>query len=275
MTYAAPVSPAPSPFDTVDVSLWDELPLWSAMAGLLLLDHVPMSARRVLDLGSGTGFPAIELAERLGPGARVTGLDPWKPAVERSGAKRRSWSVRNVDLVRGDAAVIPFRDGSFDLVTSNLGVNNFADPDAAFDECRRVLAPGGALALCTNTSGHMAELYEVYAEVLADDAAARARLAAHIEHRGTPPSIRARIERHGMQVVDEQTRRATFRFHDGAAILGHHFMQLGFIPQWREVAGEDRADERMEALRAAIDRRATTAGEFRLTVPFLLLLARR
>lgn len=272
------MSPIPSPFDpesAVDVSLWDELPLWSAMAGLLLLDHVPMDARRVLDLGSGTGFPALELAERLGRGARVTGLDPWAPAMRRLATKRAAWSVTNLDLIRGDAAVIPFRDGAFDLVTSNLGINNFADPDAVLAECRRVLAPGGALMLCTNMSGHMAELYEVYAEVLADDPAARERLAAHVEHRGTPQSIGARLERHGLKVADPQVRRATFRFRDGAAILGHHFIQLGFIPQWREVAGEDRADERMEALRIALDQRAKDAGEIRLTVPFLTLLARR
>ena len=269
------MSSAPSPFDEVDVSLWDELPLWSAMAGLLLLDHVPLDARRVLDLGSGAGFPALELAERLGAGARVTGLDPWAPAVRRSASKRASWSVTNLDLVRGDAAALPFRDGAFDLLTSNLGVNNFADPDTALEECRRVLAPGGALALCTNRAGHFAEIYEVYAEVLAGDAAARERLAAHIEHRGTPATLRARLQRHGLRVTEEHERSATFRFRDAGAILGHHFFRLGFIPGWHEVAGEGRAEERMEALRTALDRRAREAGEIRFTVPFLLLLARR
>jgi trans-aconitate methyltransferase len=51
------------------------------MAGLLLLEHVPMSARRVLDLGCGPGFPTFELAERLGGSARVVGVDPWSAAL--------------------------------------------------------------------------------------------------------------------------------------------------------------------------------------------------
>jgi SAM-dependent methyltransferase len=54
------------------VSAYDELPLWSAMTGLLLLEHVELkSDARVLDVGCGTGFPLIELAERLGPASRV------------------------------------------------------------------------------------------------------------------------------------------------------------------------------------------------------------
>jgi ubiquinone/menaquinone biosynthesis C-methylase UbiE len=245
------------------------------MAGLLLLDHVPLDVRRVLDIGSGTGFPALEIAERLGPDARVAGLDPWTPAMARAGAKRASWSVPNADLVRGDAAVMPFREGAFDLVVSNLGVNNFSDPDRVLDECRRVLAAGGALALSTNRSGHMKELYEVYAGVLAGDDAALGRLESHIDHRGTVESLVARLERHGFRVVERHERTATFRFRSGAAILGHHFLRLGFIPGWHEVAGEDRVEERMEALRAALDRHAEAHGEIRLTVPFLMLLARR
>ena len=57
--------------DATVVSAYDELPLWSAMAGLLLLEHVPLRPDMVvLDIGCGTGFPALELAERLGRGAK-------------------------------------------------------------------------------------------------------------------------------------------------------------------------------------------------------------
>ena len=50
------------------IATYDELPLWSAMFGLLLLEHVPLeNVHLALDVGCGTGFPLIELAERLGP----------------------------------------------------------------------------------------------------------------------------------------------------------------------------------------------------------------
>ena len=70
------------------VGTYDELPLWSAMFGLLLLDHVPLKdVRLALDVGCGTGFPLIELAERLGPTGHVHGIDPWSAALGRAREK--------------------------------------------------------------------------------------------------------------------------------------------------------------------------------------------
>src|SRR5258707_4362698 len=58
------------------LSAYDELPLWSAMFGLLLLEEVPLAkTTNVLDVGCRTGFPLIELAERLGARVQVHCLD--------------------------------------------------------------------------------------------------------------------------------------------------------------------------------------------------------
>jgi ubiquinone/menaquinone biosynthesis C-methylase UbiE len=60
------------------IGVYDEVALWSAMFGLLLLDEVPLTnVTNALDVGCGTGFPLIELAERLGDRAHVHGIDPW------------------------------------------------------------------------------------------------------------------------------------------------------------------------------------------------------
>jgi ubiquinone/menaquinone biosynthesis C-methylase UbiE len=70
------------------IMAYDELPLWSAMFGLLLLDEVPITGVKVaLDVGRGTGFPLIELAERFGPATQVHGLDPWAAALTRAAEK--------------------------------------------------------------------------------------------------------------------------------------------------------------------------------------------
>lgn len=261
------------PANPTHVALLDELSLWSAQAGSLLLDVVPMTARRVLDLGCGTGFPLFELAERLGPGATVTGLDPWRTALVRARAKREAWPVPQAALACGDGASMPFRGGAFDLVVSNLGVNNFADPGSAFAECRRVLSPGGALALSTNLVGHFAELYQALAGMLerAGDDAALKRLAAHVAHRATVPALRESLERHGFRVESVCERETTWRFRDGTALLSHHFMRLGFIPAWREVMGGPGAS--LESLRAALDAHAGEKG-LSLTVPLAALVAR-
>jgi arsenite methyltransferase len=70
------------------VSAYDELPLWSSMFGQLLLEHVPLERiGAALDVGCGTGFPLIELAERLGPDVEVHGVDPWGAALRRAAKK--------------------------------------------------------------------------------------------------------------------------------------------------------------------------------------------
>jgi SAM-dependent methyltransferase len=266
------------PFDLArdeHVALYDELPLWSALAGQLLLEHVPLDAPRVLDLGCGTGFPLFELAERLGSGARVVGVDPWAAALRRARDKRAAWPVANAALVRGDGARLPVRDGVFDLVVSNLGVNNFAAPAAAFAECRRVLAPRGRLALSTNLVGQFAALYAAFERVLASaaDAAALERLHTHVAHRATIAGLSGALERGGFEITAVHERTVPWRFANGAAVMSHHFVRLGFLPAWREVAG-DRADTRLAALAAELDVAAGPSG-LALDVPLAVVIARR
>jgi ubiquinone/menaquinone biosynthesis C-methylase UbiE len=257
------------------VALFDELPLWSALAGQLLLEHVPLHARRVLDVGTGTGFPLFEIVERLAPGAHGVGIDPWRTALERAHAKHTRWPVDAASLVQGSASVLPFRNGAFDLIVSNLGVNNLADRTTAYAECYRVLAPGGTLALSSNLVGHFAAFYEVLEEVLTRhaDAAALERLREHIAHRATVAGLRAELETAGFTVRAVHERTVPWRFGSGHALLTHHFMRLGFVDAWREVAG-DPAGDRLAQVADALDRAHGPAG-FTLDVPLAVILASR
>src|SRR3954467_3063810 len=154
------------------IAAYDEVALWSAMFGLLLLEEVPLAnVTMALDVGCGTGFPLIELAERLGDRAQVHGMAPWSGGLKRAAEKIASRGTPNVTLHEGSATLMPFADATFDLIVSNLGVNNFEDRAAAIHECRRVAKPGATLALTTNLQGHMREFYDVFADVLRDDAA--------------------------------------------------------------------------------------------------------
>ncbi|GGF03735.1 hypothetical protein GCM10011611_06490 [Aliidongia dinghuensis] len=260
--------------DPAVVDAYDELPLWSALAGQLLLRHVPLAPRLVaLDLGSGTGFPATELAERLGPGSMVCGLDPWAEALGRARRKARIRGVAQVTFVRGDGAALPFADGSFDLIVSNLGVNNFADPAAALVECRRVARTGARLALTTNLQGHMAEFYRIFRSVL-DSAEAQRALDRHIAHRSTLDRLHGLLKAAGFEIVRTAEETAMLRFADGAALLRHSFIRLGFLPDWRDlVAAEDRPAV-FRRLATALDAHAAAAGSLDLTVPLAYVEAR-
>ncbi len=105
----------------------------------LTVEAVVQPGHRVLDACCGTGDLAIA-AER--EGGIVTGLDFSPGMLER--ARRKSDTVT---WVEGDLLALPFDDHSFDAATVGFGVRNVSDLDAALVELRRVLRPGGRLAI--------------------------------------------------------------------------------------------------------------------------------
>ena len=97
---------------------------------------------RVLDVACGTGAVARVAAARVGEGGRVAGLDVNRGmlAVARSQALARGVSI---GWYEGSALALPFEDGEFGVVLSQLGLQFFADRAAALREMRRVLTPVG------------------------------------------------------------------------------------------------------------------------------------
>jgi demethylmenaquinone methyltransferase / 2-methoxy-6-polyprenyl-1,4-benzoquinol methylase len=115
---------------------------------------------RVLDACCGTGDLALAAAAK---GGRVAGLDFSERMLER--ARRKSPAV---DWVRGDLLELPFAEGSFDAATIGFGARNVLDLDRALSELRRVLRPGGRLAILeiTRPSGVLAPFYRLWFDTL-------------------------------------------------------------------------------------------------------------
>jgi malonyl-CoA O-methyltransferase len=115
----------------------------------------------VLDLGSGTGRVTREL-KRHYPRARVVALDIAPGMLREARRHQRPW--RRFDRVCGDALRLPLRDGSVDLVLSNLMLQ-WCDPlAAALSETRRVLTSGGFLCFSTFGPDTLHELRRAWAE---------------------------------------------------------------------------------------------------------------
>ena len=112
------------------------------LAGML----APKTAERVLDIGSGLGGPARYLAQVHG--CRVTGIDLTAEFVTTAAdLTRRAHLGDRVAFQQASALDLPFPDASFDLAWSQNVAMNIADRARYYAEMRRVLKPGGRLAI--------------------------------------------------------------------------------------------------------------------------------
>lgn len=104
----------------------------------------------VLDIACGPGNFTREFAKAVGPDGLAVGIDASRTMLERGGEELRRAHASNLTLIRGDATALPFRDASFDATCCFAALHLFPDPFAALDEMRRVLKPGGRIALMTS-----------------------------------------------------------------------------------------------------------------------------
>jgi ubiquinone/menaquinone biosynthesis C-methylase UbiE len=114
-------------------------------AAAFLLPHLepPMS---ILDLGCGPGSITVGLARYVAPG-RVVGVDSAPEALEHARAHAAEQRMDSVEFVDADVYMLPFDAGSFDVVYAHQVLQHLADPVEALVEARRVLRPGGYLAV--------------------------------------------------------------------------------------------------------------------------------
>jgi demethylmenaquinone methyltransferase/2-methoxy-6-polyprenyl-1,4-benzoquinol methylase len=112
---------------------------------------------RVLDAACGTGDLAI--ADLKAGGGKVTGLDFSEKMLERARAKHTA-----IEWIQGDMLALPFADETFDAATVGFGVRNVEDLALGLRELRRVLRPGGRLAILeiTQPRGALRPFYSLW-----------------------------------------------------------------------------------------------------------------
>lgn len=259
-------------------SALDELSFWAARFGQLLFNHVEFKrGASILDVGFGTGFPLFELAHSFGPDCRVTGLDIWRGGIMRARLKRAVYGLPNLSIVEGDGGRQPFRDEAFDMIVSNLGINNFERPAQVLAECFRVSRPRSRLLLTTNLKGHYEEFYALYRVVLKELGKEQhvPRLEAHEAHRGTKEGVCTLVEGAGFHLRKIAEDSFVMRFLDGSAMLRHSLVRIGFLDGWRSVVQSREEEEVFRVLETRLNEEAARAGELRMTVPMLYVEAEK
>lgn len=112
----------------------------------LVADARLRAGLHVLDLGSGTGYPALLGAQVVGPAGSVVGMDLAEQMLAAAARKANRLGLTNVSFKTGDVSSLPFETNSFDAVTSRFCLMFLPEIPKAAAEIARVLKPGGWVA---------------------------------------------------------------------------------------------------------------------------------
>jgi phosphatidylethanolamine/phosphatidyl-N-methylethanolamine N-methyltransferase len=103
---------------------------------------------RLLEVGVGTGLLLPQYPEHV----HVTGIDISEPMLSRAAEKVLAHRLANIELRVGDAQRLSFKPATFDVVVLPFVITLLPNPEAALDECARVLKPGGSIIIASKIS---------------------------------------------------------------------------------------------------------------------------
>lgn len=238
------------------VAIWDRAavtyglvgPPFFAYFGRRLVSRTPLSpGAQVLDVATGRGAVLFPAAERVGPTGRVVGVDYAPAMVAATTAEIRAQGIGNAQVQRMDAAQLEFAPATFDVVLCASALFFFPDLHTALAEFRRVLQPGGTLAVSTWATR---DPRWAWLEAMRPRTAAPAAGALF----NTPAGMAGLLRDAGFRDVRTEVERKEFYYADDAAwwaTLWSHGprLELEPLPQAALDAIQARAAEHFPALR--------------------------
>ncbi len=254
---------------------YDELPLWSAPFGLAILDTIRLKpVMNILDIGSGSGFPMLEIAERAGASCKVYGVDPADDAILMVNQKIEGKGIRNAQIIKGIAEKLPFKDNFFELIVSNNGLNNVADQEKALIECFRVGRKGAQMVITVNLPETMIEFYEVFEKTLQKIGMKEEirKMKDHIFEKRKPVEyLKDLFEKTGFSVRDIKLDSFRYRFVDGTAFFNHYLIRNYFMPSWLSIVPASSRKMIFDEIENTLNKIARKKGELVMTIPFVCI----
>ena len=126
---------------------WVEAPHPIITRGHLRRVLAPRLGERILELGIGTGYYTLDLAEWVGPAGTIEILDLQREMLDHTMERARERGLGNVMPTQGYATALPYEDASMDAVVLIAVLGEIPDRQAAMAEIARVLRPGGRLVV--------------------------------------------------------------------------------------------------------------------------------
>jgi len=179
---------------------------------------------RVLDVACGAGEPSISIAALMKGTGKVVGVDMAGAPLDVARERARKRGLENVEYRQGDVHTLEFEDGSFDRISSRLGVMFFGDLPKALGEMRRVLKPRGRVALLA--WGGMEQPYfdTTVGTVLRMRPGLEIPATARLMFKfGKPGTLGAALKESGLSEIGEETQKLKWDWHGSPEEMWDYF----------------------------------------------------
>ena len=261
-----------------DLAAADYERLWHgqlAPAQQAMLEAAQLQAgERVLDVACGTGIVSFAAARAVAPGGDVLGVDLSGRMVEAAQRRASLWRTPGLRFARMDAEALELPDASVDVVLCALGLMYLPDVRVALREMRRVLRPGGRLALAVWGERAGCGWAEVFAIV---DAEVRSDVCPLFFQLGQAGSLAGACADAGFVEIGQRRLQAALAYADGEDACAAAFVGGPVALAWSRFDGGARERVCRRYLEA-IDRwrdPAAGATAYRLPGEFVIVHARR
>jgi len=234
------------------------LPIWSRRMGKMLLRDLALPPKAmVLDVGCGTGYPALEILSKMDSDGRIIAIDPSSPMLDEARNKAGRLSGKRI-FFRSEAAApkLAFADDVYDLVVCNAGLDEFEEPERAIREFARVTKQGGRVAITLPLAGTFGEFFDLYREVLGklDRQDAIDRLDAHLTKYPPLEQVEAWFEDAGLVDVSGEWDTFTLLFKSSREFFFAPVIEYGPLAEWKALAGRGQPmQDAFWHLKSAID----------------------
>jgi len=219
------------------------LPVWALRFGKMLLRDLPLPDRgQILDVACGTGYPATEILEKMGPKCRLIAIDGSSTLLDVARKKVEAMGKKGV-FFRSESAEpkLSFANEVYDLVLSNLGLMDMDDRPAALKDFARVTVPGGQVRCTIPLEGTFQEFNDIYREVLIkhDKHEALSRLNQYIAQFPTVDESEKWLHQAGLQPFTVEVEEFSLLFKSSREFFYAPVIEYGPLAEWKEIAGKD------------------------------------
>jgi ubiquinone/menaquinone biosynthesis C-methylase UbiE len=219
------------------------LPLWTEKFGRLLLHCVEIPPKAmILNVACRTGFPALEMLEKLDDQSRIIAIESSGPLLDVARSKAGDLSGRRIFFRTEHLSdKLSFADDVYDVTFTNLGLEDWQRPiEEVLADFVRVTKPGGQVLVTLPLRGTWSEFFDIYKEVLTkhDKHDVLEKLEEHIEKYPEPADAIQWMRDAGLSRADVEVEEFDLLFNSAREFFFAPVIEYGPLKRWKSLVGK-------------------------------------